>query len=582
MTDQATSEAPLLAGLRADAILACTAHGDISAGRFAVDVLQLAARIEAAMPERGHVLNICSDRYRFIVGFTAALLAKRINLLPSSQAAETVRQMREFAPDLFCIEDGGDNTLPIPPDLPSLNLEAISQGNGDADAEARALAALPVLPAQQLAAYVFTSGSTGTPLPHRKTWGGLVRNAAAAIAQLGLATSSARTSIVATVPPQHMYGFESSVLLNLLGHCPVWSGRPFYPADIVAALAAVPRPRMLVTTPFHLRTLLDAGMAIPAVDRILSATAPLPLALAEQAEAQLGAPVQEIYGCTETGQIATRQLTQSPLWQLMRDIRLDADDDGVTASGGHIEAPVRLGDIIEAHAHGRFQLLGRHSELINIAGKRTTLGYLNQQLLAIPGLEDGCFYMPDDSESDRSARVTRLCAIVVAPTLDAAALLAALRQRIDAIFLPRPLIFVERLPRNSTGKLPRNALAAIVETHTAQQAERQHASATVASTTAAASMQFEWTVPTDHPSLAGHFPGHPILPGVVLLDRLQIGLAAAGIAIVEISNAKFSSPALPGEALCFTAQPQAAGKLSFRIDCAGRDIASGMLRTVAA
>src|SRR5690606_15520049 len=116
MRDNTTSGAPLLAGLPADAILACTAHGDIRAGRFAADVLQLATRIEAAMPERGHVLNICSDRYRFIVGFTAALLAKRINLLPSSQAAETVRQMREFAPDLFCIEDGGDNTLPIPPD----------------------------------------------------------------------------------------------------------------------------------------------------------------------------------------------------------------------------------------------------------------------------------------------------------------------------------------------------------------------------------------------------------------------------------------------------------------------------------
>ena len=573
--------ARLLEGLEASTRLACTAHGDISAGRFAVDVLQLAARIKAEMPGRRHVLNICSDRYRFIVGFTAALLADCINLLPSAQAAETVRQMREFAPDLFCIEDGGDNSLPIPSDLPALNLEAIGQGNGDADAEAHALAALPTIPSEQIAAYVFTSGSTGTPLPHHKTWGGLVRNAAAAIAQLGLTSSPQKTSIVATVPPQHMYGFESSVLLNLLGHCPVWSGRPFYPADIVAALAAVPRPRMLVTTPFHLRTLLDAGVAIPAVDRILSATAPLPLALAEQAEAQLGAPVQEIYGCTETGQIATRQLTQSPLWQLMRDIRLDADDDGVTASGGHIEAPVRLGDIIEAHPHGRFQLLGRHSELINIAGKRSTLGYLNQQLLAIPGVEDGCFYMPDDSESDRSARVTRLCAIVVAPTLSAAELLAALRQRIDAIFLPRPLIFVSRLPRNSTGKLPRNALAAIVETHAAQQAGR-HAGAEAAPATPPGPTQFEWTVPPDHPSLAGHFPGHPILPGVVLLDRLQIGLAAAGIAVAEISNAKFSSPARPGEALCFTAQPQASGKLSFRIDCAGRDIGSGTLRTVAA
>ena len=463
----------LLAGLPAQTRLAFTAHGAISAGRFAADVLQVAARIEATVPGCRHVLNICSDRYRFIVGFTAALLTARISLLPSSQTAETVRQMRDFAADLFCLEDGGENTILIPPDLPALNLSALGQ-ESDAvtgDANTAALAELPAVPAERIAAYVFTSGSTGTPIPHCKTWGGLVRNAAAAIEQLALATSSeTQTAIVATVPPQHMYGFESSVLLNLLGHCPIWSGRPFYPADIVAALAAVPRPRMLVTTPFHLRTLLDAGVAIPPVDRILSATAPLPAALAEQAEALLGAPVQEIYGCTETGQIATRQITQSPLWSLMRDIELRGDDDGVIARGGHIEGEIRLGDVIEQHPEGRFLLLGRHTDLINIAGKRTTLGYLNQQLLAIDGVEDGCFYMPDDSKTDQSAHITRLCAIVVAPRLNRSLLLTALRQRIDAIFLPRPLIFVDRLPRNSTGKLPRSALAAIVAGHAAHAA----------------------------------------------------------------------------------------------------------------
>lgn len=93
--------------------------------------------------------------------------------------------------------------------------------------------------------------------------------------------------------------------------------------------------------------------------------------------------------------------------------------------------------------------------------------------------------------------------------------------------------------------------------------------------------QFEWTVPADHPSFAGHFPGHPILPGVVLLDRLQIGLSASGIVIAEIGNAKFSSPALPGETLRFTVQPGPAGHLSFRIDCEERSVASGTLRVAA-
>ena len=82
-------------------------------------------------------------------------------------------------------------------------------------------------------------------------------------------------ALVATVPAQHSYGFESSVLLALLGDAAFDAGRPFYPADIAAALARVPRPRALVTTPFHLKALLLAGTELPPVDLVLSATAPL-------------------------------------------------------------------------------------------------------------------------------------------------------------------------------------------------------------------------------------------------------------------------------------------------------------------
>ncbi len=51
---------------------------------------------------------------------------------------------------------------------------------------------------------------------------------------------------------------------------------------------------------------------------------------------------------------------------------------------------------------------------------------------------------------------------MVAPELDAASLTEQLRKRIDPVFLPRPLLFVERLPRNSTGKLPHEALQSLV------------------------------------------------------------------------------------------------------------------------
>ncbi len=51
---------------------------------------------------------------------------------------------------------------------------------------------------------------------------------------------------------------------------------------------------------------------------------------------------------------------------------------------------------------------------------------------------------------------------MVAPGLDAGAILQALRERIDPVFLPRPLLLVDALPRNETGKLPQQRLRALV------------------------------------------------------------------------------------------------------------------------
>jgi 3-hydroxymyristoyl/3-hydroxydecanoyl-(acyl carrier protein) dehydratase len=59
----------------------------------------------------------------------------------------------------------------------------------------------------------------------------------------------------------------------------------------------------------------------------------------------------------------------------------------------------------------------------------------------------------------------------------------------------------------------------------------------------------EFVVPADHPSLPGHFPGKPIVPGVVLLDRVVEAIEAAygPIASMRLPQVKFLQPLLPGE-----------------------------------
>jgi acyl-coenzyme A synthetase/AMP-(fatty) acid ligase len=340
------SSVPLLGHASLDEIIAYLPTGPVTVRTFLATALTLAQHLPAGR----HFLNFCQDRYHFSVGLAAGLLNGQTSLQPASQSAETLRQIRRQCPNVFCLCDSAFDSLDLPrvdfPDSLAVHPDNVT--------------GIPDIPGELLATTVYTSGSTGMPVPHNKSWGSLVRNARAEASRLGL-LDGPRHAIVGTVPAQHMYGFESTVLLAMHGNSPFWSGKPFYPQDIVRALLAVPPPRMLVTTPFHLGTLLAAGVELPAVDRLLSATAPLSPQLAADAESRLAAPLHEIYGCTETGQLASRRLITDPAWLPLDGVCLKRDGDKVTASGGHIEGRVVLADDLELLPDGRFMLLGRNA-----------------------------------------------------------------------------------------------------------------------------------------------------------------------------------------------------------------------------
>ena len=303
-------------------------------------------------------------------------------------------------------------------------------------------------------------------MPYGKPWSRLVVGAQALAKRLARAMgreSLAGVSLVATIPPQHMFGFEASVLLALHGGAAFDTARPFYPADIAAALERAPAPRLLVTTPFHLKTLLESGIALPRADLVLSATAPLSPQLAARAEAAFGGPLIEIYGCTEAGQVAWRRTTGGPEWQAFEDLALRGDGDAVIVSGGHVPQATLLADVLEMIDPGRFRLLGRSNDLVNIAGKRSSIAHLNFHLNAIEGVVDGSFWMP----AETAGSVTRLIAFVVAPDVAPERIRAALRQRIDPVFLPRRIVAIDALPRDATGKLATARLAELALAHRA-------------------------------------------------------------------------------------------------------------------
>ena len=425
-------------------------HGEpVGAAQFLASVQAVAA----TLPDAPAAVNLCEDRYAFLVAFCALVLRGQANLLPSSRARQAVDEAMAACPGSYAL---GEQALDPAPrgycKLPPLDAPAAMPGEPD----------WPSIPVDQVVAIGYTSGSTGKPSASAKTWGNFHASNAGNLAMLRVVLGR-RFELVATVPSQHMYGMETSVLLPLLGDVGVQTGRPFFPADVAAALAEVPAPRLLVTTPVHLCALVESGVALPPVAAMLSATAPLSVELARAAEQRFGAPLLEVFGSTETCVFASRRPTAGEEWSLYDGVDLHPQPDGTAIGAPQLDQPAVLADIVSLSPDGRrFRLRGRHADLLEIAGKRASLGDLNRRLLAVPGVRDGVVFQLEDGDA---LDVHRIAALVVAPGLDEHAILEALRGAIDPLFLPRPLKRVDALPRNETGKLPRAALLDMLHRH---------------------------------------------------------------------------------------------------------------------
>ena len=436
-------EYPLLRAHKPGAAFAWRDGQSISPETFLRDVAALAD----LLPARRHVVNLCPDRYRFAVGFAAALCRDQVNLLPPHDARDLLEQLRADYPDLYCLTEGESPA----PGIPMVTYPQILNHTGSSPA-------VPAIAATQQAAVLFTSGSTGRPRPHARSWGDLVTSALAEGGRLDIAGLGSAT-LLGTVPHQHSYGLESLLMLALQHGLALQAERLFYPADIRAHLAAAPQPRILVTTPVHLRILLSEPEPPPPVNLVLCATAPLSAQLAREAETQFADRLLEIYGCSEAGQIAARRTAQTEEWRCLDGIVLRQDATGTWASGAPIAVETVLPDMIELRDETRFLLHGRIADMVNVAGKRTSLVHLNYHLNAIDGVRDGAFVIPDDAEGDA---VHRLAAFVVAPGHGADHILTELRRRIDAAFLPRPICMVPALPRNALGKLPHDEIQRLI------------------------------------------------------------------------------------------------------------------------
>ena len=421
--------------------------GPISTRVFLQHVHGLAEQLEYGQ----HAINICVNRYLFLVGFCAAIVKGHSTLLPPNKIIITQDKLAESYKDCYVLHDGGAVTT----HLPQLNLRRDFQSL-DSQVES-----VPDISEDHIAAIAFTSGSTGQSKPNLKSWHTLYRSTEINYRHM-VPSGSGLLYQLATVPAQHMWGFETSVLFPLFHEVCMSDVQPLFPEDIFENLRSLPKPLLLVSTPTHLRALSLSHSEVDGLKLVLSATSPLTKNLAREIETLFSAELREVYGCSEVGSMAIRRTAKDDVWERFLGLTFTKQDEGTVATAEHLPNATVLQDDIEAVDERRFVLAGRSTDLIKIAGNRASLLDINQVLLSFAGIEDGVIFDPIAHNQGINEETVRLCAIVaLRKGYDKESLSGFLRKNLDHAFIPRPIYFVDKLPRESNGKLPQEILMAL-------------------------------------------------------------------------------------------------------------------------
>ena len=493
------------------------------------------------------VINLCEDRYHFLVAFTASILENMTTIMPANRSQGELNRITQKNENIRLIND---------PEIAKIcQLDVVSPDDS-------IRWGVDLVPDSLVVAELYSSGSTGTPSVNVKKWGQLVIGAQLVYARFNL-DKFPQPGIVATVPPQHMFGFEMSIVLPLVCGVTLHQSNPFYPLDIQRVLCDLPSSRILATTPMHLKACGTLDAEWPDIELVMSATAPLSLEVAHQREQAMNTEVKEVYGCSEAGAVATRRMTQSTNWELLADYTLSTNNGAARLHTPTKQEPTILPDKLEILSDRYFKLVARMTDMIKIGGKRASLIQIEADIKALPGVEDAVVFRTGHAKNQRE----RLTALVVAPGQASADLRKALLNNIDQVFLPRPLRIVPALPYNSTGKLPKANLLASLKSHTKQTNDVLTAS---------------FVIPSTHPSLAGHFPGNPVTPGVVTIDHVVRGLTRhlPGTSLHGLPRVKFLRPLLPDTEVKVTYQFKSENLYRFSGESSGMVILKGQIQLV--
>lgn len=539
--DQTDRHWPLLQKHAPDDLVACAGGSLFTARDLHWSVKTLAADLPAST-QGAEALVLCADRYAFLVGLLASWRRGYSVALPPNAQPATLRELISGERVRLLLHDG--------------NAKAgidVSAAVGRAPLEALAAEGAWTLPADLQLATLYTSGSSGDRRPHGKTVRQLLGEAEV-LGRLLAFTPSDR--VLATVPPQHIYGLLLGILVPLAHGAAIACGTPLQ-AEEIAARVRDTGATVLASVPAHLRALSSLGTRdLPGVRLIVSSSAPLEREVSRQLQ-RFPTRTVELFGSTETGGIAWRE-SLDEWWHPLPGLSVRAAPDGRLLLNSplldpRLPAPFVGADRIEVGDSLGFRHLGRADGVIKIAGKRVSTAEVEERLRAMEGISDAAA----TSVPAPGGRGREIWAVFVAPSLDVADVRRNLRAWFDPVVLPRRLRRVEQIPREATGKLPLRAWRRLFATG----AESSHDAQSMFEVTGRTSHDEEeeerrsvsLKIPVDLSYFKGHFDGFPILSGAVILEKIVIAESRRAWpdlpGLRSLSRLKFRRPILPGDAI---------------------------------
>ncbi len=420
------------------------------------EVFELAAGIKKMFASRGmeKTLCLCTEKKSVTVACVLASLAGACRLiLPYSSSSHALMEMHEATGFDAAIADH-------PEELPS-GVEVITPLSGKiSDLKPEDLRD-PDKPFLRL----FTGGSTGKP----RVWTKSPRNLLAEGFYLKEKFQLTQDDLfVATVPPYHIYGLLFSVLSPFAARAQILPDIYTFPQEIISAVNKH-KATVLISVPAHYRALLVDNLSVESLRVAFSSSGALGRADAANFYKKTGVGITEIYGSTETGGVAARNISEhKESWRPFDVVEWKIDGMGgkrlcIKSDFVSEELPrdadgfCITGDEAAPDKDNRFMLLGRADGIVKVAGKRVDLIEVQNKIKTLPTVQEA-IVISLPTEKGRESVIAAL----VACDLTETHLKKLMMEMLEPYAVPRRVKIVPHIATTPTGKIDRQKIEQIL------------------------------------------------------------------------------------------------------------------------